>query len=235
MKTSSDSSVLGEIGFFQGLSPSDLQQAAGAAHRKNLKRGSFFFRQEDEAEAFYVLLEGRVKLLQETLEGQQVLIQLIGPGEMFGGVAMLGEAAYPVSAQASEDCTALAWTRREISWLLERYPKITRNVLKHMAGRLREIQDRYRELATERVERRVARALLRLVRVAGRKTDRGVLIDMRLSRQDLAEMSGTTLYTVSRLLGAWEKANLIEGGRMRLLVRNPHGLVSIAEDLQAVD
>lgn len=230
-----DPAPLEKIGFFQGLSPSDLRQTAEAAHRKRLKRGRFFFHQDEEAETFFLVLEGRVKLLQDTPEGQQVLIRLIGPGEMFGGVAMLGESDYPVSAQVAEDCTALAWTRKEISWLLERYPKIARNVLKHMAGRLREIQDRYRELATERVERRVARALLRLVRVAGRKTDRGVLIDMRVSRQDLAEMSGTTLYTVSRLLGAWEKGDLIEGGRMRLLIRNPHGLVSIAEDLQTPD
>jgi CRP-like cAMP-binding protein len=235
MEPTFDPAAIEKIGFFRGLSPSDLQQTAGAARRKSLKRDRFFFRQEDEAEAFYLLLEGRVKLLQETPDGQEVLIRLIGPGEMFGGVAMLGESTYPVSAQASEDCAALAWTRREISWLLDRYPKITRNVLKHMAGRLREIQDRYRELATERVERRVARALLRLVRVSGRKTDRGVLIDMRLSRQDLAEMSGTTLYTISRLLGAWEKAGIVEGGRMRLLICNPHGLVSIAEDLQAAD
>jgi CRP-like cAMP-binding protein len=100
-----------------------------------------------------------------------------------------------------------------------------------LAGRLQELQDRYRELATERVERRVARALLRLARQTGRKVENGVLIDFPLTREDLAEMTGTTLYTVSRILSGWEKEGLIETGRQRVLIRSPHGLVAIAEDL----
>ncbi len=105
------------------------------------------------------------------------------------------------------------------------------NALRFLAGRLHELQDRYRELATERVERRVARAVLRLARQAGRKTDAGILIDLPLSRQDLAEMTGTTLYTVSRILSSWESAGLVEVGRERVVIKRGHGLVSIAEDL----
>jgi CRP-like cAMP-binding protein len=96
---------------------------------------------------------------------------------------------------------------------------------------VRDFQDRVRELSTERVERRIARALIRLVRQAGKKVQEGVLIDLPLSRQDLAEMSGTTLFTVSRTLSQWESKGLIQSGRERVVVRNPHGLVSIAEDL----
>jgi CRP-like cAMP-binding protein len=93
------------------------------------------------------------------------------------------------------------------------------------------VQERLRELATERVEQRVARTLLRLARQVGRKVEGGVLIDMPLSRQDLAEMTGTTLYTVSRILSQWEQQHLVETGRERILIRQPHGLVAIAEDL----
>jgi CRP-like cAMP-binding protein len=109
------------------------------------------------------------------------------------------------------------------------------NGLRLVAGRFQELQKRYRELATERVERRIARALLRLARQTGRRTEGGVLLDLPLSRQDLGEMTGTTLYTVSRTLSSWEQQRLIETGRERIIIRNPHGLVSIAEDLPASD
>jgi CRP-like cAMP-binding protein len=92
------------------------------------------------------------------------------------------------------------------------------------------MQERYRELATEKVERRIARALLRLTGQMGNKTADGN-IELAFTRQDLAEMSGTTLYTVSRVLSEWEKHDLVEAGRERVLIRNPHGLVKIAEEL----
>jgi CRP-like cAMP-binding protein len=105
------------------------------------------------------------------------------------------------------------------------------NTIRTMADHVRETQDLFRQLATERVEQRLARALLRLARQMGRKTDQGVLIDFPLSRQDLAEMSGTTLYTASRVLSQWEKDGLVLSGRERVVVLHPHGLVAIAEDL----
>ena len=91
--------------------------------------------------------------------------------------------------------------------------------------------DRYRELATERVEQRVARAIIRLTRQVGKRTEQGVLLDMPLSRQDLGEMTGTTLYTVSRIMSGWEQKGLISTGRERIVILNPHGLVTVAEDL----
>jgi CRP-like cAMP-binding protein len=100
---------------------------------------------------------------------------------------------------------------------------------------LRQFQDRLRELATERVERRLARMLLRLARQSGQKVTGGILIDLPLSRQNLAEMIGTTLYTVSRILSQWEAHGLVETGRERVVIRRPHGLVVIADDLPEVD
>jgi len=100
-----------------------------------------------------------------------------------------------------------------------------------VARQYRYLLDRYQELMTERVEQRVARALLRLARQVGQKADKGVLIGLPLSREDLAEMTGTTLYTVSRILSRWEDQDLVETGRERVLIRQPHGLVAIAEDL----
>src|SRR5687768_18156901 len=108
-----------------------------------------------------MLVEGRVKFAQVTAEGQQVLLRVAGPGEIFGTVAALGDALHPASAQATTDCVALAWRNEAIAVLMSRFPLIALNVARFLAGRLREFQDRYRELATERVERRVAHTLLR--------------------------------------------------------------------------
>jgi CRP-like cAMP-binding protein len=119
----------------------------------------------------------------------------------------------------------------DIYHLMEKYPRVALNAIRLLAGRIQEFQDRLRELATERVERRIARTLIRLTRQAGRKTAEGVLIDLPLTRQDLAEMCGTTLYTVSRTLSQWESQGLVRSKREQVLVLFPHGLVQIAEDL----
>ena len=100
-----------------------------------------------------------------------------------------------------------------------------------MGERIQVLQDRLREMATERVERRIANTLLRLARQTGRKTPEGVQIDLPLSRQDLAELCGTTLYTVSRTLSRWEMDGIVEAGRERVVIRAPHRLVMIAQDL----
>lgn len=222
---------LAEAPLFQGLSFAEHQAALRAARRRQVRREAFFFQQGDPASALYVLTAGRVRLTQVTPEGDQVILHLVHPGEMFGGIAVLGDATYPVSAQALEDCQALAWDGEGMAGLMERTPRLALNALRLLAGRVQELQDRVRELATERVERRVARTLLRLARQAGRKVENGVLIDLPLSRQDLAEMTGTTLFTVSRVLSRWEQQGLVEAGRERVLIRFPHGLVRIAEDL----
>jgi CRP/FNR family transcriptional regulator, nitrogen oxide reductase regulator len=193
--------------------------------------GSCFFLQSDLATLFYVLIEGRVRLTQVTAEGQQVILRFITPGEGMGIVAALGAMDYPASAEALGACQALMWEGRMVAALMERYPRLALNGMRLLAQRVREFQDRLRELATERVERRVARMLLRLARQSGHKVAGGILIDLPLSRQTLAEMTGTTLYTVSRILSQWEAQGLVESGRERVVIRHPHGLVVIADDL----
>jgi CRP-like cAMP-binding protein len=100
-----------------------------------------------------------------------------------------------------------------------------------MHGYISELQERQKALVTDRVEQRIARILLKLAAQSGRKIDEGVLIDLPITRQDIAEMSGTTLFTVSRTLNEWERGGLLEIGRERVVIRDPHGLVSIADEL----
>lgn len=223
--------ILAQAPLFQGLDHAALRAACNVAWRRTVERQSFFFHQGEDARIFYVLLEGRARLSQLTPEGHQVIIRYMGPGDSMGIIVALSNTTYPLSAESVSDCVALAWNRDDVSRLMERYPRLALNGMRMVAGRFVALQNRYRELATERVERRIARALLRLTRQTGKRTDEGVLLDLPLSRRDLAEMTGTTLYTVSRICSQWEQDGLITTGRERFIICNPHGLVTIAEDL----
>jgi CRP/FNR family transcriptional regulator, nitrogen oxide reductase regulator len=231
MSMAEEVALLTKASFFKGLDNKALAAVLAAGQRRHLSRGSYFFHQGEPATTFYVLLEGRVRLTQISPEGHQVILHLAAPGDGIGIIVALSQMTYPVAAEVVEDATAVAWDAATTNQLLEKYPRLALNGMRMVATRFRELQERYRELATERVERRVARALLRLTRQMGKRIDEGVLIDMILSRQDLAEMTGTTLYTVSRILSSWEQQGIVESGRERVVVRSPHSLVAIAEDL----
>jgi len=217
------------IPLFQGVSQEDLSRLVRAAHRKRLQAGEFFFLQGDPAERMYVLLEGRVKLSQVGQDGQQALIRVITPVRLFALVAMTPAGEYLVTAQAAEDSQALYWTRSELQELTKSVPQMALNAMRILAEQLQEIQERFRQATTERVEQRLAHTLIRLAAQSGKQVDEGILIDLRLTRQDLAEMSGTTLYTASRLLSQWQEQGLVLAGRERVTLRDPLGLARIVE------
>lgn len=224
--------LLSGVQLFKGLSEAALADVAASAQTLNREEGASFFVQGDDATRFFVIADGRVKVSQVTAEGHQIVVRYAGGGEMFGCVPLYGGEEYPATASAVVPSRALAWSRSLMDRLMERHPRIAINALELLGEELSLVRSRYQELATERVERRVARALLRLVGKAGRKVEKGVMIRFPLSRQDLAELTGTTLHTVSRILSGWEQRGLIESGRRRIVIRNPHGLVSVAEDLE---
>ncbi|NPV78333.1 MAG: Crp/Fnr family transcriptional regulator [Anaerolineae bacterium] len=214
--------------------PADLiASILNVAQRRAVEEGSAFFFQGDPAEKVYVLLEGRVKLFQLTPDGQQVLLRVIGPWSLFGAIALAHGEFYPVTAQTAQNSTALYWPVSVLMGFINKSPQLAMNALQIMAGHVQEFQDRFRELATERVERRLARAILRLTSQTGKKVPEGILLNLPITRQDLAEMTGTTLYTVSRILSQWESQGLIQSGREKIIICFPHGLVNIAEDLPA--
>ncbi len=229
----SHTDTLRQVTFFAGLGDTELETIGAAAALRTVEQDGYYFFQGDPAERIFVLVAGRVKLTQASPDGQQVLLRIAGPHSLFGGVALAQAEAYPVSAQAAENSAALTWPRSAMLAWIEHSPGLAINAMKLMAGQAQDIQERYRQLATERVERRLARTLIRLAAQAGKKSPEGVLIDLTLTRQDLAEMSGTTLFTVSRILSAWEGKGLVSLGRERVVVRYPHGLVVIAEDVGA--
>lgn len=222
---------LARVRIYEGLDLGALEIVVAAAHRMEKEPDANFFIQGQKASKFFIVVSGRVKVTQVTPEGHQIVVRYAGAGEMFGCVPLFGGDEYPATATAVTRCRAMTWNRAAVDRLMEQFPRIAINALGLLGKELGGLRARYRELATERVERRIARALVRLVGQAGRKVEDGVLIEFPISRQDLAELTGTTLHTVSRILSAWEQQGIVRSGRRRIVVCSPHGLVSIAEDL----
>ena len=224
--------ILRQSSLFQNVSPEVFEQAFTLGLPRSIEEGGFFFMQGDPATHAYVLITGRVKMLQITPNGQQITLRMMTPGQTYGGIALLNpQAGYPATAQSVENSTAWAWDTANLRKLAEKETAISLNTMQLMHGYITELQERQKALITERVEQRIARILLKLASEAGKKVDEGVLIDMPLTRQDVAEMSGTTLYTVSRTMSEWERNGWLKIGRGRVVIREPHSLVRISDDL----
>ncbi len=224
-----DPSVLEAVPVFRGLDKAGLAAALEVAAPRRVPKDEAVFEQGEAADTFFVLLDGRLKVSQATPAGDHVVMRYIGPGEFFGCVAVAGQGEYPGTATAVVDSLALAWDAAASKALMERFPKFAMNALGTMGTRVQEAHARLREMATEQVEQRVARAILRLAQQAGKRVDEGVRIEFPLSRQDIAEMTGTTLHTVSRILSRWEQQGLIDSGRQRITICQPHALVLLSE------
>ncbi|MCZ7658346.1 MAG: Crp/Fnr family transcriptional regulator [Xanthobacteraceae bacterium] len=226
-----DRSLISDLPIFATLDGEALDDILGRARTQLFTRSTSVFTQDEAAHSFFVLLHGRLRVTQVTPEGQQIVMRFVGPGEIFGVAMALRRATYPATATAVVDSLALAWPSAAWAPLVAAYPPLAVNALQTMGARLQEAQTRLREISTEEVERRIAHAVLRLAAESGRETADGLLIDFPLSRQDLAEMTGTTLHTVSRIVSAWEHRGLVEGGRQRIVVRDLRGLKGLVEAL----
>lgn len=221
-----------QSGLFQGISPAGVERAFASGVLRSVEEGGFFFMQGDPASHAYVLLSGRVKMVQITPSGQQITLRIMTSGQTFGGIAILQpQAGYPATSQAEDDSAAIVWDTACLRELAKTEPSISLNAMQLMHGYITELQERQQSLVTGRVEQRIARILLKLASESGKKVQDGVLINIPLTRQDVAEMSGTTLFTVSRTLNEWERGGLLKIGREKVIIREPHGLVKIADDL----
>lgn len=224
---------LRRVSVFRDASDEDLKLFVEKGILRTIEEGEFFFFQGDPATHLYVLIEGRAKLLQTNQTGQQVNLRTITKWQMFGALgAVRNNATYPATAQALEPSTALAIESSFLHEMLKTRPYLNFSLMQLMTGYIMEMQERYRELATERVERRIALTILRLAAQVGKRTEGdGMTVELPLTRQDVAEASGTTIFTVSRVLADWERRGLVEAGRERVVIRNPHGLVQISEGM----
>ena len=215
---------------FQGLAPPALHDVLGVARVRRISRETRIFSQGNPGVRAHALVEGSVRISQSGSDGAQTVMRFIGPGEMFGTVALFTDGRYPADAIAVAHSLEVSWSEGELLELMGRHPKIAINVIRIIGKLLQEVQDRVRELSTQRAERRVAHAVLRLARQAGHSTIDGTAIEFPLRRKDVAALSGTTLHTASRILTGWEKAGLVLTRNQRLTIRGTAEIARIAEE-----
>jgi CRP-like cAMP-binding protein len=228
-----DRTVLKSQPPFAGLDDAELERIAGMAASKRYPAGTPLFEQGGEALHFYVLIHGRLRVTQVTASGEQIVVRVVNPGELCGMARAMARTTYPGTALAVVDSVVLGWPMGRWDAMVARYPSFAGAAMQTIGGRLQEAHSRIREMSTEVVERRVGHTVLRLAQQAGKREPEGIRIDFPISKQDLAEMAGTTLPTVSRILTAWEQAGLVDTGRQKLLVRDPHRLLLIADGVEA--
>jgi CRP/FNR family transcriptional regulator, nitrogen oxide reductase regulator len=217
---------------FDGLTDEERHVWLAASRPCQARRGQYVARQGEPATHFSLVESGFLKLTQVTPEGRELIVRFVGPGEPFAGVVAVRAPAYPVSAVAVEPTRLLSWSADALSTLLDRFPQVRVNIMREITMHMGEALTRVRELATERVGQRLAHTLLRLMRQCGRPVEGGVLIVHTLTRQELAEITGTTLFTVSRTLAQWESAGVIETAGRRLLIRSPRHLDALARSVE---
>jgi CRP-like cAMP-binding protein len=210
------SDVLLNTRFFQGLGQRECSHLASVARTVQFRRDEILFMQGDAVKSLALVLSGKVKLTQCNAHGDDVFMWVSAPGDILGLMAGDPTKTHTCSGTAIEDGRAMVWTAEQMRAFFREFPALSENVSHILSVRLMELEERFREVATEPVARRLACALSRLSETMGVLTQHGV--DVRLSREDLARMTGTTLFTVSRVVSRWASEGLVRAGRESLTV-----------------
>lgn len=226
-------SLIKNLDIFRQMPDASLDTLLQAATVHRLATNDTAFRQGEAADRFFVLLHGNLKVIQNTTEGEQVVVRYVIPGEVFGIAHAMRRPHYPATALAVHESLVLSWSSSEWDKFTADNPHFAVNALQTVGRRLQDAQARIQQLSTEEVQQRVARAILRLVDQSGEQTDEGIVINFPITRQDIAEMTGTTLHTVSRLLSGWRDKGVVKSGRKRIVVCAMDDLIRLAEGPQA--
>ncbi len=224
-----DESLLSHVPPFMRLSTAEIREILDQATSSRFDAGVAVFEEGMPAEHFYMLLDGYIRVIRITKNGDQVIALHIPAGQLFGIARALGRTTYPATAMTATESIALSWPTDVFDDFKAKYDGFATETYKTVGERMGEMNDRLVELATLHVEQRVANAVLRLVKDSGRPVEDGVEIDFPISRKDLSELTATTLHTVSRLLSSWERENITRSGRKRITVIDPDRLSALTK------
>ena len=213
---------------FRGLKPDDRQRLAAVAGMRAFDKGDRLFSEGDESDLMFTVVTGRVKVVKTTPRGTDVILELFGPGDPVGAVAVYESRPYPASAVALEPTSCLVIPRQAFFALLEGYPTLVRGLLVGLTHRLVELTNRLTELSGGRIEGRLARFFLKLGTDMGRSRDDGIFIPLALSRQELADMIGTTIETCIRIMSRWGKDGVVRTDKDGFVIVDRAALEAVA-------
>ncbi len=214
---------------FAGLPAREVDALAGRVREESYRLRDYVFMEGDPAVWFCVLRSGRVKIVRHSRAGRDVVLEVLGPGEVFGAVAVIEKRPYPAAAQAIEPSVVVKIPGEVIVTLADRQPSLIKEIALMMGRRLRAAHDSVKSLAIDPVEARLAGALLRLGEREGSRTPQGLVLPFHLTRQSLGDMTGTTVETTIRVVSRWLKEDLVADENGRLVLRDVETLRERAE------
>ena len=223
-----NATVVEKSRLFSGVLPQDCEWICVAARIKEYARGETLFMESESVRQVFVVKSGFVKITQLGPSGMEAILRLGVPGDMVDPLSLFSVGKHCTTAHAIRKCQALVWDATAFKTLVERCPVLHKNMVQILGSYAMELEERFREVATERVALRVARQLLRLAETMGRRVDGS--IEIGLSRQELAEMTGTTLFTVSRLLSGWEARKMVTPRREAVAILDFPALRAVSDE-----
>ena len=213
---------------FASLPAREIDALAAATREDPVRARDYIFMEGDPAESLCIVKSGRVRIVRHSKAGKDVILELLGPGEIFGGVAVIENRPYPASAQAVEASVILKIPAQALIAVSDRHPSVIRELALMMGRRLRSAHDSMKSLAVDPVEARLAATLLRLTERDGQRDKRGLALPFHLTRQSLADMCSTTVETTIRVMSRWTRDGLVLDDDARLIVADVERLRAIA-------
>ena len=213
---------------FSEISPKDCAGIVACASERHFQRGKAIFLQGDPVRQVILLTSGCIKLSQMSPGGQEVILRLIGPGEPVSAESCTKCQDHCSTARALERSSVLAWESKTFEAFVERFPILLRNVWSDLQRHMTQLEERYREISTQKVAPRLSSQLVRLLTTVGKPSNGHV--EIALSQRDLAQLTGTTLFTVSRLLSQWQAQGIVIPRRQGLLIVNAPALEHLSQN-----
>lgn len=213
---------------FAALNDAELDALAPLVVERRLRRNTVIFHENDPAAAFYMVKTGKVKIYKVSRDGREQVLSILGEGQIFGDVPTFDGGPYPATAATMEDCEIYLIRREDLLAVVRRHPDIAIQIIAVLGQRLRQALELVRDLSFKQVPHRLAGLLLKLAEQYGEEKEAGVLIGIKLSRQELADIVGTSRETVTRELKKMEQSGLVGLEGRQITIFNREGLVSWA-------
>jgi CRP/FNR family transcriptional regulator, cyclic AMP receptor protein len=210
------------VDIFQDLSEEEIAEIDRMMTITTCRRGKIFYMPEDTSEVLFLLKEGRVQLYRISPDGKKLVIGTVGPGAVFGEMALIGQGMHNTFAEATEDCILCVMSREDVERLLITKPRVALRIFEAMGNRLKETEARLEAIAFKGIPARLAALLLELAAERQSDTIQG------LTHQDMGERIGTYRETTTQTLNSFKAAGLIDIGRKRIRILDREGLERIA-------
>ncbi|MCG8550981.1 MAG: Crp/Fnr family transcriptional regulator, partial [Desulfobacterales bacterium] len=196
---------------------------------RHMQSKAYLFHEGEPAQRCYLVAKGCLKLSKLNLQGREVIIRYISSGEMTATPIVLRGGVYPVTAQAIKETEVISWDRRGFLKIAREHPEITLDLITLLFERMEDLQQRYLDLCSEQAPRRIAKFMISLMASTGRKKENGIYIDIPLSRQNIADHIGASMFTVSRTLSDWEKNGWLKSSRQNVTITDPDALKALVK------